>query len=390
MSTGGKLKMKIKVKKILSLVFTLLTIVLSSIGLALYFVSDAFDASNAASFLSFTINSNIFLVIVGLLFLIIGIIDLVEDKKLPQWVMQLKLASVTLISITLLTVIFYLAPLWGINETTAIAYKGCNLFLHVLAPIFAIVGFVLFDVETKIKWRWNWLGTLIAAIYVGVYMALIFAKSDLSYDIYNFVHAKNSSSVDYARLAISLLLFIVGAYALTNLWWALNLVSYKCTYKEEKKPQEEEPSKEESVKEETKVTPAPVTKTAPTTNAPASKPAPVAKPVASKPAPAPSKTHEAVKPAPAVKPATTKVAPAPAKKPVSKPANNLYNGNTRTYHISTTKSLLGKWQVKLAGGEKAIKVCATQQEAIDYTRELVKSQGGSIRLHSLDGRIRKI
>lgn len=390
MSTGGKLKMKIKVKKILSLVFTLLTIVLSSIGLALYFVSDAFDATSAASFLSFTINSNIFLVIVGLLFLIIGIIDLVEDKKLPQWVMQLKLASITLISITLLTVIFYLAPLWEINETTAIAYKGCNLYLHILAPIFAIVGFVLFDVETKIKWRWNWLGTLIAVIYVGVYMALIFAKSDLSYDIYNFVHAKNSSSVDYTRLAISSSLFIVGTYALTNLWWALNLVSYKCTYKEEKKPQEEEPFKEDSVKEETKVAPAPVTKTAPTANAPASKPAPVAKPVTSKPAPAPSKTYEAVKSAPAAKPVATKVAPAPAKKPVSKPANNLYNGNTRTYHISTTKSLLGKWQVKLAGGEKAIKVCATQQEAIDYTRELVKSQGGSIRLHSLDGRIRKI
>ena len=75
---------------------------------------------------------------------------------------------------------------------------------------------------------------------------------------------------------------------------------------------------------------------------------------------------------------------------MSKSSGNLYNGGVRTYHISTSKSLLGKWQVKLAGGEKAIKVFPTQLEAIEYTRELVKTQGGSIRLHSLDGRIRKI
>ncbi len=379
MNTGGKLKMKIKVKKILSLVFTLLCIVLSSIGLALYYASNAFDASKATSFLPFTINSNIFLAIVGLLFLIVGIISLVEDRPLPQWVVQLKLASVTLVSITFLVVIFYLAPLWGIDDTNKSFYLDCNLFLHVLAPLFAIIGFVLFDVETKIKWRWNWLGTLFVLVYASLYIALIFVNEDLGYDIYNFAHEKNSSSIDILRMVISLVAMIAGSYALANLWWALNHLSYKCTYKEDAKCDEDAPKEEKKVKEASN-------NKQPTEEekqvAPLAKPS--SAPTASKHVESSNKTHEAAKPV-----ASSKVA-TPTKKVASKPASNLYNGNTRTYHISTTKSLLGKWQVKLAGGEKAIKVCATQQEAIDYTRELVKSQGGSIRLHSLDGRIRKI
>lgn len=386
MSTGGKLKMK--AKKVLSLTFTFVAVMLSVIGLVLYYSDANFIVSSITSYLPFTVNSNIFLVIVGLLFLIIGIIDLVEGKAMPQWIMQLKLAVTTLISVTFLTVIFYIAPLWRITDTNIIAYEGANLFLHILAPVVAIFGFCLFDVETKIKWRWTSLLPLLVVIYGVVYGVLLITSRDLSLDIYNFVH-EEGKSFDVFRMIVFIVIMLVGTFGLTNLWWSLNLASFKCTEKKELKKQEKkevaaetvEPVKEEekpvvAQKEEVKpVQSAPVaavaaqqTKTQSQTTAK----------VVNKPAPQPVATN---KPAPQ---------PAPVKKTVSKPANNLYNGNTRTYHISTTKSLLGKWQVKLAGGEKAIKVCATQQEAIDFTRELVKSQGGSIRLHSLDGRIRKI
>ncbi len=395
MSTGGKSKMKIKVKKVLSLSFTFITVILSAIGLALYYSdSSVFDPSKATAFLPFTINSNIFLAVAGLVFLVVGIIDLVENKPLPQWLMQVKLAATTLISVTLLTVIFFLAPLWNLNEANIeFAYKGCNLFLHVLAPTFAIVGFCLFDVETKIKWRWIWLSTLLVVIYAGVYTALIFINEDLSFDIYNFIHEKGTAEINYIRMAISVPTMIVGTFALSNIWWALNLASYKCTNKEKVEesvaPVEEKKETGEPVAEKKVATqPAPASKVAVQQAKPAQ---PASKPATTQATkPATQQAKPVAQTTTASKTVTVKAAPAPVKKAPAKPANNLYNGNTRTYHISTTKSLLGKWQVKLAGGEKAIKVCATQQEAIDYTRELVKSQGGSIRLHSLDGRIRKI
>ncbi|MCR4562467.1 MAG: DUF2188 domain-containing protein [Bacilli bacterium] len=71
----------------------------------------------------------------------------------------------------------------------------------------------------------------------------------------------------------------------------------------------------------------------------------------------------------------------------SKKKNSLFNNIPRTYHIS--KQSTGKWQVKLASGTKAIKLFDTQAEAIAFAKELVHTQGGSIRIHSLKGKIRK-
>ena len=209
-----------KAKKVLSLTFTFVAVMLSVIGLVLYYSDANFIVSSITSYLPFTVNSNIFLVIVGLLFLIIGIIDLVEGKAMPQWIMQLKLAVTTLISVTFLTVIFYIAPLWRITDTNIIAYEGANLFLHILAPIVAIFGFCLFDVETKIKWRWTSLLPLLVVIYGVAYGVLLITSRDLSLDIYNFVH-EEGKSFDVFRMIVFIVIMLVGTFGLTNLWWSL-------------------------------------------------------------------------------------------------------------------------------------------------------------------------
>lgn len=333
--------MKIKAKKLLSLLSAIVVLLLVTIGITLYFVSEVFAKEFAAIvFYPYTLNSNFFLAISTLIFVIVSIVCMVKEKELPQWVMQLKLAATTCISVTLFTVIFFLAPLWNITNDNVIAYQNFNLFFHLLAPIVAILSFIFFDTDTKIKWRWTWCAILPTLIYGLSYLTLVLSTSDITYDIYNFAHNGTSSDIDITRALIFIAIMFGGTYALANLWWALNLTSYKISHREKK-------VKETGV---------------------------MVKTVESEP------KVEAV----IVKPhSVTKVK-------VSKSSGNLYNGGVRTYHISTSKSLLGKWQVKLAGGEKAIKVFPTQLEAIEYTRELVKTQGGSIRLHSLDGRIRKI
>jgi len=63
-----------------------------------------------------------------------------------------------------------------------------------------------------------------------------------------------------------------------------------------------------------------------------------------------------------------------------------YKDTARVYHVS--QHILG-WQVKLAKGEKVIKTFKTQKEAIEYAKSLVKTNGGSIRVHSMKGSIRK-
>ena len=56
-------------------------------------------------------------------------------------------------------------------------------------------------------------------------------------------------------------------------------------------------------------------------------------------------------------------------------------------HISRRQDKM--WQVKFAKGKRAIKIFNTQAEAIVFAKKLAKSQVGSIRIHSLKGRIRK-
>ena len=99
------------------------------------------------------------------------------------------------------------------------------------------------------------------------------------------------------------------------------------------------------------------------------KPAKKAAPAKKAPAKKPAKKVEAKK-APAKK-------AAPAKKPVKKEVNY------RTYHL--VKRSDGMWEVKFAGGSKAIKLFKTQKEALAYSEKMAENQGGSVLVHNSKG-----
>lgn len=81
---------------------------------------------------------------------------------------------------------------------------------------------------------------------------------------------------------------------------------------------------------------------------------------------------------------TDKKASAPAKEKA--PAKEEKTA-ARNYHVAKRPD--GKWQVKFAGGEKAIKLFATQAEANEYAKKLAENQDGSISIHKKDGKMRK-
>ncbi len=57
---------------------------------------------------------------------------------------------------------------------------------------------------------------------------------------------------------------------------------------------------------------------------------------------------------------------------------------TRTYHV-VKRAEDGKWEVKFAGGQKAIKLFDTQKEALEYSKVMAKNQGGSMLVHNSKG-----
>lgn len=96
--------------------------------------------------------------------------------------------------------------------------------------------------------------------------------------------------------------------------------------------------------------------------------------------PAEKKTAEK-KPAPASKTAAA-AKPAPAKK-----EDKEQSARPKNYHVSLRED--GKWQVKMAKGERALKLFDTQAEAIEFAKEKADNQEGSITVHKRDGKIRK-
>lgn len=83
----------------------------------------------------------------------------------------------------------------------------------------------------------------------------------------------------------------------------------------------------------------------------------------------------------AKKPEPKKAAAKPAPKKAAAPAKK--EVNYRNYHVAKRED--GKWQVKFAGGEKAIKLFDTQKEAIEYTKKMAENQGGTVLVHNSKG-----
>jgi len=63
--------------------------------------------------------------------------------------------------------------------------------------------------------------------------------------------------------------------------------------------------------------------------------------------------------------------------------------NSKVYHISYANRAKKTWKVKGEGADRANKIFKNQKEAIEFATSLVKKNGGSIRIHSMTGRIRR-
>lgn len=85
------------------------------------------------------------------------------------------------------------------------------------------------------------------------------------------------------------------------------------------------------------------------------------------------------------KPAGSTAQPAEAAPAAEEKARPAY----KTYHVSKRKAE-NKWQVKMAGGAKAIKMFITQAEAIDFAKKLAENQEAKIVIHKEDGTFRRL
>lgn len=304
-------------------------------------------------------------------------INVIRKNKpvVPNAFQVFKLMANVCLGIVLIASFVYVLPTIGNLEKV---FGGANFIFRIVVPILSIASYGLFEIHNKMKWRYTFLGIVPALLYIGFYFAWFFImKKDSSaiVDWYDF----GLKEGNYTKVVISTLIVVGVSYGLSFVIWLLNkfvhFIVYGYEYHDEDIPETPMYSAELIEKQEAEMEKESVEQ-------------PYVAPIIESEQPKVETTES--------EPSTVEETPSEEEKQPTKKSGKYisatygkYDGRARVYHISRSKLIGGQWQVKLATGEKAIKLFETQKEAIEYAKKLVRTQGGSIRIHSMKGQMRK-
>ena len=318
------------------------------------------DVANTMKY--FTTLSNVLVTLCSFVNLILYAVSIAKKKNyIKEFFQVMKLIAVVAVAITFTIVMVFLLPN---NSTGFDLFAGSQLFLHVITPIAAVFSFIFLEYQAKIRFRFFYFPVFFALAYGAFYISYAFlAPKGAEIDWYGFMFELGSriAPADLSKFTLGQFLLFLGeslggGVVFGFVFWLLNkimnliFIGYTVAPEEVEESDEkieDEASQELDVEKEKE---AGIAEKSP------------AKPLSS----GKQKTKKTVNYNP-----------------------NKYKDGIRVYHIARSKFISRYWQVKLAGGEKAIKIFPTQAEAISYAKDLVKKQGGSIRIHSMKGQLRK-
>ena len=186
------------------------TIVMMTIG------SGALAENNLSVFKYFTFQSNIFVGTIAAIYAYYQLLILLNKKdKIPHVLFVFNHVGVTAVGLTFFIVVLFLAPGYGFDKM----YDNANLFFHALVPIIAMLNYLFFLKENKIKF----LETIFAVIppisYGIVYFIVVASQNgygDLKIDFYGFgakgplIGAFNFLAVTIIAYTIGLILFFIN------------------------------------------------------------------------------------------------------------------------------------------------------------------------------------
>ncbi len=367
--------MKNKVLSWISLTLNSILLILCIVSLSLLFVSH-----QAISLTYFTTISSILISVASIWGIARSIfIILNKQNKFNESFNIIKLMFVTSSLMSIFATLVFVGP----KDLIALDF----LILRLIVPVIALIEYCICNLEPKVKFKYTFFTMIPYGIYIVVIGSLVW--SNIIDAPYAYIDV--STNIWYVNLTLFIMSFS-GIYLIGLLTWFLNKLMYLIIIGYDYVEQEndgtstlsetqtiqaikdvEEFIKNEGIEESPIVETSNINKT----NEIELKKEDEKLPVKDKKVSNTKKTSAKTK-----KNNTNKenkveeVAPAP--RPYTQ----------RVYHISRQK-MVGKWQVKLATSNKVIKFFDTQYEAINFAKALVKTQGGSIRIHSVKGKMRK-
>lgn len=145
-------------KKILAIITNLIIVIIELIAFIICYQKDGISC-----FQYYTQDSNLFLMVVSLIYLIYEIISIDTKEDIPHWISILKYSATTCVTTTFLVVVTVLAPVMGGYK--AMMIDGTMLYHHLICPLLAFISFIFLE-NHKISGSKD---ALIAMIFTVIY-----------------------------------------------------------------------------------------------------------------------------------------------------------------------------------------------------------------------------
>ena len=186
----NKIKISIIINSLIVLLVALATIMMFT-GFKFMDGDLVLESSKVSMFRFYTVDSNIFMGIVSLIFLIKEI-SFVKGKSnsISVGYYILKLIGTVGVTLTFLTTVLYLSRV--VDGGLVVLLKNSNLFYHLIVPVLSMITFIFFEKTDKIKFKYTFLGTITMVMYSVFYVINILIHMEngtvaLEYDWYYFV-----------------------------------------------------------------------------------------------------------------------------------------------------------------------------------------------------------
>lgn len=207
--------MNAKKRNWLDLALNIVVILSTIIATGVYFVSgpDALGSQKTACFRYFTTDSNVLVALTSIVMLVFNIRKArAPETEVPRWALIFRYVGVTSVTITLLTVVFFLAPTAAVRSGLAgylRLFEGNTFVLHFSTPVIAIVAFCLLEKDRKLTVKDSLWALLPTVIYSIVYLVLVvFVK--VWTDWYGFTFGGKTVMIPVSMIAMYLLTFGVA------------------------------------------------------------------------------------------------------------------------------------------------------------------------------------
>ena len=133
----------------------------------------------------------------------------------PEWIWTLKYIGTAAVTVTMLTVLFFLAPSFG-KGALKVLLSGTDLFMHLITPLLALVSFCVFEKRGMTFCQSLW-GMLPVVLYGPVYLyKILFALPEKRWDDFYGFNKQGKWPVAFAGMVLGTFLICMGIMALQN------------------------------------------------------------------------------------------------------------------------------------------------------------------------------